>query len=332
MIAILVFPDFQLLDATGPAAVFELAQRLAGADVSMRMIAKEPGPVRSSCGIEVIASGFPEHVEEISMLAVVGGLGTEAVLGCQDTLDLVRRVASAKRRVVSVCTGAFILGAAGLLDGHEATTHWSSTPEFLSRYPMVRLNPDRIFLRRDNIWTSGGVTAGIDLALAVVAEDYGANLAKDVARYLVLYHHRPGGQSQFSSLLEFKSSAGRFSGLLSWIRENLDKRLTVDILADKAGVSSRHFVRSFKSETGSTPTKAVEKLRLEVARERVQSSSERIEDIAEKTGFGDAERMRRAFIRAFGKPPQSLRREALYVPAGGPSRQKGFVPKRQSSD
>lgn len=310
MIAILVFPDFQLLDATGPAAVFELAQRLAGVDVNMRMIAKESGPVRSSCGVEVIARGFPGNVEEISMLVVVGGLGTGAVLESQDTIDFVRRVARTKRRVVSVCTGAFVLGAAGLLDGHEATTHWSSTPDFLSRYPMVKLNPDRIFLRHDNIWTSGGVTAGIDLALAVVAEDYGADLAKDVARYLVLYHHRPGGQSQFSSLLEFKSSDGRFSSLLSWIRENLDKRLTVEILAEKAGVSSRHFVRIFKSETGSTPTKAVEKLRLEVARERVQSSSERIEDIAEKTGFGNDERMRRAFIRAFGKPPQSLRREA----------------------
>jgi transcriptional regulator GlxA family with amidase domain len=174
----------------------------------------------------------------------------------------------------------------------------------------VKWEPDRIFVRDGQIWSSAGITAGIDLALAMVTEDYGEEIAQKTARQLVLYHRRSGGQSQFSSLLELKAPSGRFGPLLTWAREHLDAPLTVEDLAEQAGMSSRHFARAFIAETGTTPSKAVERLRIEVARQRVQSSSEAIERVAELTGFGDPERMRRAFIRAFGQPPQSLRRAA----------------------
>jgi transcriptional regulator GlxA family with amidase domain len=229
---------------------------------------------------------------------------------CQKTLAFVRAVANRGVRVASVCSGAYMLAEAGLLDGRRATTHWQRTRHFLKSYPKVKLEPDRIFVRDDNIWSSAGISAGIDLSLALVEEDYGAEVARNTARQLVIYHRRSGGQSQFSSLLELKAPSGRFAQLLSWVREHLDSPLTVEDLAEQAGMSSRHFARAFIAETGTTPSKAVERLRIEVARQRVQSSSEAIEMVAHSTGFRDPERMRRAFIRAFGQPPQSLRRAA----------------------
>jgi len=222
----------------------------------------------------------------------------------------VRAMAKRGVRVASVCSGAYILAEAGLLDARRATTHWRRTRHFLSRYPRVKLEPDRIFVRDGNIWSSAGITAGIDLALALAAEDFGDEVAQNTARQLVLYHRRSGGQSQFSSLLELKAPGGRFGPLLTWAREHLDAPLTVEDLADRAGMSTRHFTRAFIAETGSTPSKAVERLRLEVARQQVQSSRETIERVAQSTGFRDPERMRRAFIRVFGQPPQSLRRAA----------------------
>lgn len=273
------------------------------------MIAVRPGAVRSSSGVEVMATGL-RFDRSVTTLVVAGGLGVEDAVRCEKTLGFVRRLHQRGVRIASVCSGAYILAAAGMLNGRKATTHWCRTQDFVSRYPEVRLDHDRIFLREGNIWTSAGVTAGIDLTLAIVAEDHGEDVARQVARQLVLYHRRGGGQSQFSSLLELKTPDGRFGPLLSWVRENLDKPLTVEDLADRAGLSARHFSRAFTAETGSTPSKAIERLRLEIARERVQSSGELIERVAEATGFGDSERMRRAFVRAFGHPPQSLRRTA----------------------
>jgi transcriptional regulator GlxA family with amidase domain len=225
-------------------------------------------------------------------------------------LAFVRAAAKRGTRIASVCSGACMLAEAGLLDGRRATTHWRRTRHFLAAFPRVKWEPDRIFVRDGNIWSSAGITAGIDLALAMVTEDYGEEIAQKTARQLVLYHRRSGGQSQFSSLLELKAPSGRFGPLLSWAREHLEAPLTVEDLAEQAGMSSRHFTRAFIAETGTTPSKAVERLRIEVARQRVQSSSEAIERVAELTGFRDPERMRRAFIRAFGQPPQSLRRAA----------------------
>ena len=229
---------------------------------------------------------------------------------CEKTLAFVRAMAKRGIRVASVCSGAYILAEAGLLDGRRATTHWQRTRHFVKAYPKIKLEPDRIFVRDGNIWSSAGISAGIDLALAMAAEDFGDEIAQKAARQLVLYHRRSGGQSQFSSLLELKAPAGRFAPLLAWAREHLEAPLTVEDMAEQAGMSSRHFARAFIAETGTTPSKAVERLRIEVARQRVQSSSEAIERVAETTGFRDPERMRRAFIRAFGQPPQSLRRAA----------------------
>jgi transcriptional regulator GlxA family with amidase domain len=309
MIGVLIFPDFQLLDAAGPISTFEIAMRFADGASSIKVLAVTPGPVRSSSGVEMLARALKPS-SAITTLIVVGGEGIRTAAACEKTLAFVRAIAKRGVRIASVCSGAFILAEAGLLDGRRATTHWQRTRQFVAAYPNVKLEADRIYTRDGDIWTSAGITAGIDLSLAMVAEDYGDEIAQRTAKQLVLYHRRSGGQSQFSSLLELKAPTGRFGPLLAWAREHLDAPLTVEDMAEQAGMSSRHFTRAFIAETGTTPSKAVERLRIEVARQRVQSSSEAIERVAEVTGFRDPERMRRAFIRAFGQPPQSLRRAA----------------------
>jgi transcriptional regulator GlxA family with amidase domain len=309
MIGVLIFPDFQLLDAAGPISTFEIAARFAGAVPAIKTLAVKPGPVRSRSGVEMLARGLRPS-GAITTLIVAGGEGVRGAAKCPATLAFLRAMAKRGVRIASVCSGAFILAESGLLDGRRATTHWQRTRQFVATYPKVKLEADRIYTRDGNIWTSAGITAGIDLSLAMVAEDYGDEIAQQTAKQLVLYHRRGGGQSQFSSLLELKTPNGRFGPLLAWAREHLDAPLTVEDMAEQAGMSSRHFTRAFIAETGTTPSKAVERLRIEVARQRVQSSSEAIERVAETTGFRDPERMRRAFIRAFGQPPQSLRRSA----------------------
>jgi transcriptional regulator GlxA family with amidase domain len=309
MIGVLIFQNFQLLDAAGPISVFEIAARFSGAAPAIKVMAVTSGPVRRSSGVEMLARGLAP-ADAMTTLIVAGGEGVRAAATCPKTLSFVRSVAKRGIRVASVCSGAYVLAEAGLLDGRRATTHWQRTKHFVSAYPKTKLEADRIFVRDGNVWTSAGITAGIDLALAMVAEDFGDEIAQKTARQLVLYHRRSGGQSQFSSLLELKAPAGRFGPLLAWAREHLDAPLTVEDMAEQAGMSSRHFTRAFIAETGTTPSKAVERLRIEVARQRVQSSSEAIERVAQLTGFRDPERMRRAFIRAFGQPPQSLRRAA----------------------
>jgi transcriptional regulator GlxA family with amidase domain len=308
-IAILIFPDFQLLDAAGPIAAFEAGGRAAAEPYRIRGVAREAGPVTSSSGVRLVAEGFSNA--PLDTLIVAGGWGTREESRKAETLDFIRAAAARARRVTSVCTGAFILAAAGLLDGRQATTHWARAAEFARAYPRVKVEPDRIFIRDGDVWTSAGITAGIDLALALVAEDLGEAVAKRAAQQLVVYHRRPGGQSQFSALLEADRPNGRFSPVLSWARERLGERLSVERLADRAAMSPRHFARAFVAETGMTPAKAVERLRLEAARERVEGGAEPIEGVATDTGFGDSERMRRAFLRAFGQPPRALRRTAM---------------------
>lgn len=308
MIGVLVFDNFQLLDATGPIAAFEIAYRLQNRPAPISVLALEAGAVRSSSGVELNARSFRRARPD--MLIVAGGEGTRTAATCKATLAFVRSVADRGHRVASVCSGSYVLAEAGLLDGRRATTHWNRTQDFVRRYPGVRLEADRIYVQDGNIWSSAGITAGIDLALAMIADEFGEEIAHQTARQLVVYHRRSGGQSQFSALLELKSPSGRFKPLLAWAREHLDDELTVERLADKANMSPRHFSRSFTAETGISPSKAVERLRVEVARTRVQAGSEPIEQIARVSGFGDSERMRRAFMRTFGHPPQSLRRAA----------------------
>src|SRR5437016_5431915 len=209
MIAVLVFPDFQLLDAAGPISVFEVAGRIQGAPASIKVVAAEPGEVRSSSGAAMLARGFGA-ARGAGTLIVAGGEGVHQPASCRRTLDFVRAAARRGCRIASVCSGAYVLAEAGLLDGRRATTHWRRTRHFLSAYPEVKLEPDRIFVRDGNIWSSAGITAGIDLALAMVTEDFGDEIAQKTARQLVLYNRRSGGQSQFSSLLELKAPSGRF--------------------------------------------------------------------------------------------------------------------------
>jgi transcriptional regulator GlxA family with amidase domain len=306
-IGLLIFPRFQLLDAAGPIAVFEAAGREAPRPAyRLKVMAPAPGSVASSSGVQMMAE--PLIAQAFDTLIVAGGWGTREASVCAETLAYVRAVARRARRTASVCSGAFVLAAAGLLDGRRATTHWARAAEFARAYPRVRVEPDRIFIRDGNVWTSAGISAGIDLALALVAEDLGEAVAKRAAQQLVVYHRRPGGQSQFSALLESDRPDSRFSPLLAWARERLRERLSVERLAERAAMSPRHFARAFAADTGTTPAKAVERLRLEAAREEVESGAGPIEQIAAATGFGDPERMRRAFLRAFGQPPQALRR------------------------
>lgn len=307
-IGVLIFPDFQLLDAAGPIAAFEIAARYVPGAYEIVTLARDAGPVASSCGLKLYADAFAD-APRLDTLLVSGGEGTRTPAICADTLDFVRAQGRTARRTTSVCSGAYVLAEAGLLDGRRATTHWNRSRDFARRYPKVRLEPDRIFVRDGEVWTSAGITAGIDLALAMVAADLGEDVARKTAQQLVVYHRRPGGQSQFSALLELDAT-GRFDGLLAWARENLREALTVEQLAARAGMSERNFARAFAAECGTTPAKAVERLRVEAARALLDSQPLQVEDVALETGFGDAERMRRAFIRAFGQPPQALRRGA----------------------
>ena len=243
-------------------------------------------------------------------MIVAGGTGTRDRHRVASLADFVIESEGVVRRIASVCTGAFVLAEAGLLDGRRATTHWSRTDVFARLYPRVRLEPDRIFINDGPVWTSAGITAGIDLSLALIGEDLGESVARRTAQQLVVYHRRPGGQSQFSALLDLERPQGRFAPLLDWVRERLHEPMGVERLAERAAMSPRNFARAFVAETGVTPARAVERLRVEAARARVEAGGEPIDGIANAAGFGEPERMRRAFIRAFGQPPQALRRLA----------------------
>jgi len=309
-IGVLIFEDFQLLDAAGPVGAFEMPMRgMQPPPYSLQVIAPEAGPVRSSSGIVWMADAMPRQ-PKYDTVVVAGGTGTRAAMLDPKVQAFVRAAMKTARRVCSVCSGAYILAQAGVLEGKRATTHWSRTHDFQKRYPAVKLEPDCIYTHDGKVWTSAGITAGIDLALALIADDLGEDVSRRAAQELVVYHRRPGGQSQFSALLDIERIEGRFTPLLAWMRERLEEELSVEALASQAAMSPRNFSRAFLAETGITPAKAVERLRLESARERVEHSAEPIDVVARRVGFGDPERMRRAFVRAFGQPPQALRRMA----------------------
>jgi len=307
-LAFVIFPRFQLLDAAGPISAFEIAERFAPGAYKPEVLAPVGGPVTSTSGVAMLAEDLAEG--PFDTIVVAGGEGARDWEANQGLLAWLRREAPRARRVASVCSGAFLLAEVGLLDGRRATTHWGSSQWFARRYPAVALQADRIFTRDGAIWTSAGITAGIDLALALIEDDLGAKIARRTAQQLVVHHRRPGGQSQFSALLDSGGVHGRFGELMDWVRERLGEPLSVERLADEAAMSPRHFARAFRAETGLTPAKAVERLRLEAARLRVETSGEPIDHVAEAVGFGDPERMRRAFLRAFGQPPQAIRRAA----------------------
>ncbi|MCR5877067.1 GlxA family transcriptional regulator [Phenylobacterium sp. J367] len=307
-IAVVIFPGFQLLDAAGPISTFEIAERFRPGAYELWVVAPGGGEVESSSGVALAADPLDDSPFDTVM--VVGGDGTRSLPELGRIISWLKAIAPEVRRVTSVCSGAYVLAEAGLLDGRRCTTHWGRSDDFVRRYPKARLDADRIYVRDGDVWTSAGITAGIDLTLALIEDDLGPTVAKRTAQQLVVHQRRPGGQSQFSALLDAGGVNGRFAELMDWIRERLDEPLPVERLAEQAAMSPRNFARAFRAETGATPAKAVERLRLEAARARVEGGREPIERVAEAAGFSDPERMRRAFLRAYGQPPQALRRAA----------------------
>jgi len=306
-LGIVVFDDFQIIDAAGPMGAFETpARAIRPTPYELVLVSRDGGPVRSTSGVKVHTEAFGDA--DFDTLLIAGGFGVRGAAACPRTLDFVRSANA--RRIGSVCSGAFVLAEAGLLDGRRATTHWRRAAELQKRYPAIKVDADAIFVRDGALWTSAGVTAGIDLALALIEDDLGAEVARRTAQELVVFHRRPGGQSQHSALLQMAPKADRIAKALAFARERLHEPLPVERLAEAAGLSPRQFARLFAQETGRTPAKAVEQLRVEAARTEIERRVRSLEEIARSTGFGDAGRMRSAFLRAFGQPPQALRRRS----------------------
>ena len=315
-IDVLAFNDVQLLDVAGPLQVFATVNDIARtrglpAPYLPRVVAPSGASVVASAGLGLLTHPLPTAQEPSDTLIVAGGSGVHAMSRDVQLVAWLREHAARSRRVASVCTGAFLLAAAGLLDERRAVTHWTRCAELAQRYPAVRVEADPIFIRDGAVWTSAGVTAGIDLALALVEEDVGRALALEVARHLVVFLKRPGGQAQFSAALSMQSamqSAGdRFADLHAWIAENPSADLSVPALAARVGMSERSFVRHYRGATGSTPARAIEQLRVEAARRALGDTALPIKRIAVRCGFGSEETMRRSFLRVVGVTPQAYR-------------------------
>ena len=301
-----IYPGTQIF-STAPLSVFETANFTLGRPFyDVRVLSESGGLVRTSFGITVETEKFSSP--DFDTLLIGGGTLIEE--STPKLREFIREAATQSRRVAAPCTGAFILAQAGLLDGRRATTHWAYARELQARFPNVKVDEDRIFVVDGPVWTSAGMSAGIDLALAMVEVDHGADLARRVAKKMVVYHRRAGGQSQFSTLLELAPQSDRIQRVLTYARSHLRTELSVEQLADVANLSPRQFSRAFRSETGQSPAKAVENLRVEAARLLMEEGQLPIDTVAHETGFADRERMRRAFLRAFGQPPQAIRRAA----------------------
>jgi transcriptional regulator GlxA family with amidase domain len=309
-IEILAYPDIQLLDVSGPLQVFASANDFrmhAGEAPAYEVIVVAASPrIRTSSGLVLEAAALPAQASEVDTVIVPGGWGVNAA--CEDP-ELVQWIIGRSRdatRTASVCSGAMLLAQAGLLDGRRAVTHWGRCEEFARRFPAVRLEPDPIFIRDGNVWTSAGVTAGIDLALSFVEADLGRRMALAVARELVVFLKRPGGQAQFSQTLKLQEGDGRFDRLHGWILDNLSGDLSLEQLAEQANMSRRSFSRRYQEATGRTPARAVEEIRIEAAR-RMLERGQTVSQTARRCGFGSEETMRRGFLRVLGTNPRDYR-------------------------
>jgi transcriptional regulator GlxA family with amidase domain len=329
-IVLLAFPGAQILDVAGPLEVFSAATRWVApktADArpayTVEIVARDAGAFACSSGLRLIADrSLAETRGPIDTLLVAGGRGIDRALANRSLLRWLRGAALRARRVASVCTGAFLLAEAGLLAGRRATTHWAWCDAFARRYPGVRVDRNPIFVRDGKMYTSAGVTAGMDLALALVEEDHGRRIALEVARHLVLFLRRPGGQSQFSAQLAVQQADREpVRDLQGWIADHPDADLSVPSLARRAAMSPRNFARVFRREVGTTPACFVERVRVEAARRRLEESAHGIEAVAAQCGFGSAESMRRAFLRTVRVAPSSYRSRfrALPAPSGASS-------------
>jgi transcriptional regulator GlxA family with amidase domain len=325
-VAILVYPGVQSLDLTGPLEVFAGARRLIEAAArpeptyEVQIVAARPDPLRCSSGLTITPDcTLPKGGPPIDTLLVAGGAGRRGLEDEAEILDWLAETSAGARRTASVCTGAFLLAAAGLLDGRRATTHWAYAAELQRRHPQVTVDPDPIYLRDGSIWTSAGVTAGMDLALALVEEDTDRELALTIARHLVLFLRRPGSQSQFSAtLLAQQPARDPLREIQRLILEDVAGEHSVEALAARAHMSPRHLARTFRAETGVTPARYVERVRLEAARRRLEETVEPIGTVAQACGFGTAETMRRVFLRVLDVGPAEYRRR-FRSSAGRPS-------------
>jgi transcriptional regulator GlxA family with amidase domain len=309
---VLAFTNVQVLDVTGPLQVFASANDLARqqglpAPYAPTVIAVQSGPVMSSAGLALVADPLPAKGAPSDTLIIAGGWGVYAAAEDTGLVEWVRQQASVSRRVASVCTGAFLLAASGWLDGRRVVTHWTRCEQLAQQHPQLRVEPNPIFINDGPVWTSAGVTAGIDLALALVEEDLGRAMALEVARQLVVFLKRPGGQSQFSVTLSLQKHGNRFDELHAWIAENLARELNIPTLALQAGMSDRSFVRHYRAETGQTPARAIELIRVETARRLLCDTGVPIKRVAVQCGFGSEETLRRSFVRAMGVTPQAYR-------------------------
>jgi transcriptional regulator GlxA family with amidase domain len=312
IVEVLAFPSVQLLDVTGPLQAFATAndhvtQAGGTAPYHLRVVAKGGQGVTASAGLAITAAPLPRPSSAVDTLMIAGGPGVQAAAADPLLVDWVRQRAARARRVASVCTGAFLLAASGVLDGRRAATHWSVCKEFAQRYPAVQVEPDPIFVRDGSVWTSAGVTAGIDLALALIEQDLGRTVALAVARYLVVFLKRPGGQAQFSTALSLQSAEDQFGVLHDWINKHLADDISLPMLADQAGMSERSFSRHYAEATGLTPARAVERLRVEAARRMLSESRLPVKRISQRCGFGSEETMRRSFLRILSATPQDYR-------------------------
>jgi transcriptional regulator GlxA family with amidase domain len=307
-VVIVAFPGVQTLDVTGPAEVLRAATRLKPPGYDVTVAALEEGPLRTSTVSFMPDARLEDCRGRIDTLIVAGGTGTRRAEGDEALIAWLREAAKRARRVTSVCTGAFLLAKAGLLDGRRATTHWASCTDLAERHPTITVEPDPIFVRDGNVATSAGVTAGMDLALALVEEDLGREVALEAARWLVLFLKRPGGQAQFSAQLAAQTAdRAPLRELQAWIPDHLDQDLSVPALAGRASMSERNFARAFRRETGMTPGAYVEAARIESARIALETGDLPVESVARQSGFGTVETMRRAFMRRVGVSPVDYR-------------------------
>jgi transcriptional regulator GlxA family with amidase domain len=311
-VVLVVFPDLQLLDLAGPLEVFAMADRFSDSEVSeyaTEVVSPDGGVIRASNGLEIGANRAVGACRgPIDTLVVVGGRGVAQAIVDERLVAWIRSAAQRSRRVTSVCSGAFLLARAGLLDGRSATTHWATCARLAQLFPEVTVDPDPIFIRDGNVWTSAGVTAGMDLALALVEHDLGPDRAREIARYLVLFVQRSGGQSQFSAQLAAqRPERDTLVQLASWIADHLGDDLSVPVLAARASMSVRNFSRRFVQEFGSTPAAYVEAVRVEAGRRLLETTRRGLTEIARDCGFGTVETMHRSFQRTIRVTPGQYR-------------------------
>ncbi|MFF6809995.1 GlxA family transcriptional regulator [Streptomyces sp. NPDC012403] len=313
-VLVVLFDQVQSLDVTGPVEVFAGAEQHTPGTYRLRTASLDGAPVRTTSGLTVVPDGALADAPEPHTLLVPGGWGTRRP--DPRLTDWLRRHAPRAERLVSVCTGAALLAGAGLLDGRRATTHWAYCDTLARNHPAVEVDPDPIYVRDGHVATSAGVTSGIDLALALVEEDLGRQVALTVARHLVVFLRRPGNQAQFSAQLAAQTARREpLREVQQWITEHPDADLSVEALAARAALSPRHFARAFRTETGMTPGRYVDRVRLEHARRLLEDTGDGVEEISRASGYGTSEAMRRAFVRTLGASPAEYRRRFRPAPA-----------------